>query len=103
MDRTLYKTIKGGHKPLPVYLREVYQARNLVLAFARRDLKVQYAQTYLGALWSVIQPLTALAIFGFFFKRVVPLRTSVPYSAFIFTGIIGWFYFTGLVGMAGIL
>lgn len=84
-----------------VYFKEVYQALNLVLAFARRDLKLQYAQTYLGILWSVIQPLTALVIFGFFFRRVVPLRTNVPYTAFVFTGIIGWFYFIGLVAQVG--
>lgn len=101
MERRLYKTIKGGNKPVMVYLKEVADSGNLILAFARRDLKVQYAQTYLGILWSVLQPLTALLIFGFFFKRVIPLHTNVPYTVFVFTGIIGWFYFTGLMGQSG--
>jgi lipopolysaccharide transport system permease protein len=101
MERKLYKSIRGGNKPMLQYLKEVYDSLNLAFAFARRDLKVQYAQTYLGILWSVLQPLTALLIFGFFFRRVVPLRTNVPYSVFVFTGILGWFYFTGLIGQAG--
>lgn len=83
------------------YLREVWTSRNLVFAFAKRDLKIQYAQTYLGILWSLVQPLTGLLIFNFFFQRVIPLHLNVPYAVFAFTGIMGWFYFTALVGQAG--
>ena len=101
MPRIIYKTIKGGHQGTLPYLKEVWSSRHLIFSFALRDLKVQYAQTYLGILWSVIQPLTALFIFAFFFQRVVPLQINVPYAAFAFTGIMGWFYFTALVGQAG--
>jgi lipopolysaccharide transport system permease protein len=101
LQRKIYKTIKGGRPNQWSYLKEVWSSRHLILSFALRDLKVQYAQTYLGILWSVIQPLTALLIFTFFFQRVVPLQINVPYAAFAFTGILGWFYFTALVGQAG--
>lgn len=83
------------------YLRSVWDARQLIFSFAIRDLKVQYAQTYLGVLWSVIQPLTALVIFVFFFQKAIHLQMNVPYAAFAFSGIMGWFYFTALVGQAG--
>ncbi len=101
MEQRIYKTIRGGQVSLLTYLKEVWQVRHLIITFAARDLKVQYAQTYLGLLWSVIQPLTGLIIFSFFFQRVIPLHISTPYSVFVFTGIIGWFYFTSLVGQAG--
>ena len=101
MEQRIYKTIRGGQVSLLAYLKEVWQVRHLIITFATRDLKVQYAQTYLGLLWSVIQPLTGLIIFSFFFQRVIPLHISTPYSVFVFTGIIGWFYFTSLVGQAG--
>lgn len=97
----VYKTIKAGNFSLQNYLREVWQLRHLAISFAWRDLKVQYAQTYLGLLWSIVQPLTGLIIFSFFFQRLIPLQTDVPYSAFAFTGIMGWFYFTALVGQGG--
>jgi lipopolysaccharide transport system permease protein len=100
-NKTLYKTIRGGNIKVNEYLIRVWQARNLIVVFAMRDLKVQYAQTYFGLLWSMIQPLTGLIIFTFFFQRVIPLKLNVPYSAFAFTGIMGWFYFTALVGQAG--
>ena len=70
--------------------------------FARRDLKVQYAQTFLGILWSVIQPLTGLLIFTFFFKNIFGLDTGkMPYHLFVFTGMLCWFYFVYIVSHAG--
>ncbi|HWB63564.1 MAG TPA: ABC transporter permease, partial [Chitinophagales bacterium] len=101
MEQKVYKTIKGGTQPVLSYLAEAWQARNLAISFAVRDLKVQYAQTYLGIFWSLVQPLTGLVIFSFFFQRVIPLQMHVPYAVFAFTGIMGWFYFTSLVGQGG--
>ena len=101
MGKKIIKSIKGGQQNIPDYLRDLWKAKKLIYIFAARDLKVQYAQTFLGLLWSVIQPLTALAIFSLFFQRVVHLQLNAPYTAFVFTGILGWFYFTSLVGQAG--
>ena len=101
MERKVYKTIKGGKQSLRSYLKEVWDSRSLILSFAVRDLRIQYAQTYLGIFWSLVQPLTGLIIFNFFFQRVIPLHLNVPYAVFAFTGIMGWFYFTALVGQGG--
>lgn len=101
MQRKPYKTISAGTPTLSSYIFEVWQARNLIRSFALRDLKIQYAQTYLGLLWSLIQPLTGLLIFTVFFQKLIQLDVDVPYPIFALTGIIGWFYFTGLVGQAG--
>jgi lipopolysaccharide transport system permease protein len=101
MQRKLYKSIKAKNISIAAYLHEVWRSRGLIITFAKRDLKVQYAQTYLGVLWSIIQPVTGLFIFNFFFHRVVKLDISVPYPLFALTGIMGWFYFTQLVGQGG--
>ncbi len=95
------KTISNKEYSLFSYLNEVWKARGLVFTFARRDLRIQYAQTYLGVLWSIIQPLTGLLIFTVFFQRLIPLPFKVPYAVFAFTGMMGWFYFTQLVGQSG--
>jgi lipopolysaccharide transport system permease protein len=99
--KTIYKTVRGGEIQLIGYLKEVWHSRALIYSFAVRDLKVQYAQTYLGVLWSIVQPLTGLLIFVFFFQRVMHIPLKVPYAVFAFTGMMGWFYFTQLVGQAG--
>lgn len=99
--RTLVKTISS--KPISVaeYLRQVWSSRALIVTLAIRDLRIQYAQTYLGLLWSVIQPLTGLVIFYFFFQRLIRIDVNAPYAVFAFTGITGWFYFTSLLAQAG--
>ncbi|HLP52745.1 MAG TPA: ABC transporter permease [Chitinophagales bacterium] len=101
MARQLYKTLSPKNYSALSYLKNVWQSRILIFTFAKRDLQIQYAQTYLGVLWAIIQPLTGLLIFSFFFQRLMPLQLGVPYPVFVFTGMMGWFYFTQLVGQAG--
>ena len=101
MALPLHKTISNRNNGILNYLEQVWQARALIKTFALRDLRIQYAQTYLGVFWSFIQPLTALLIFHFFFQRVIHLNLRVPYSVFACTGMMGWFFFTQLVGQSG--
>ena len=83
----------------------LYEFRRLILIFAKRDIKVQYAQTFLGLLSSVLQPLTALVVFTFFFDKLLDIThrfgIGIPYPLFAFTGMIPWYFFTMLIGNAG--
>ena len=80
------------------YLRSIWQYRILILVFAKRDLKVKYAQTWLGFSWGIIQPLTSLFIFTFFFGYVLKRESAVlPYSLFVLLGLLIWSFFTVLV------
>ncbi len=79
-------------------LWKVYQYRQLIVVFAARHIKSKYAQTFMGVLWSIFQPLTALLIFTLFFGKIIKLDSgSIPYSLFVFSGMISWYYFTFLV------
>lgn len=80
------------------YLRKLWRYRNLVWVFAQRDLKVKYAQTFVGMAWSIIQPLTALVIFTFFFGYVLDWKAgSTPYALYILSGLLGWDFFSYIV------
>lgn len=83
------------------YLRGLWASRSLIILLARRDLKVKYAQSVLGVLWAVIQPLTGLLVFTFFFDQLIRMDTPAPYPVFVFTGIVAWFYFSNIVHTAG--
>jgi lipopolysaccharide transport system permease protein len=84
------------------YLEKTCQFRHLIFSLARRDLKVQYAQTFLGFLWSVIQPLTSLLVWTFFFDKLIQVDTGhIPYPLFAFSGMIAWYYFTNIFSNAG--
>jgi lipopolysaccharide transport system permease protein len=80
------------------YFRKIWQYRALIWAFAIRDLKVKYAQTLLGVGWSIIQPLTALVLFTFFFSYILNWTADdLPYSIYILSGLLGWNFFTYIV------
>lgn len=99
MSQTLL-TSKG--EKFSQYLHKVYQYRALAITFARRDIKVQYAQTALGFLWSVIQPLTSLLVWTFFFDKLIDVNTGeIPYPLFAFTGMTAWYFFVHIFSHAG--
>jgi len=50
----------------------------------------------------MIQPLTGLLIFTFFFNYVVKVDTGgIPYPLFAFSGMISWYFFSSLMAQSG--
>ena len=89
-------------EPLGKYLQKVWRYRSLILTFAYRDLKVKYAQTFLGFFWVLLQPLPSVIIFTFFFGTLIHVDTGLlPYPVFALIGISGWNYFTNLTSSVG--
>ncbi|MDD3876218.1 MAG: ABC transporter permease [Bacteroidales bacterium] len=99
------KIISSRKNVLSLDLKKLFSYRALIYVFASRDLKVQYYQTFLGILWSMIQPLTGLLIFTFIFSYVIKVNPEelggVPYPLFAFSGLICWYFFSSLMGQAG--
>ncbi|MBU0486479.1 MAG: ABC transporter permease [Bacteroidetes bacterium] len=84
-------------------LGELFSSLPLLFAFARRDIKIKYAQTYMGIFWSVFQPISALVIVSLFFGKLIHLDSGeTPYPVFSFCGMLGWFYFVYLAGHSGL-
>lgn len=75
--------------------RELASSWNLVLALARRQISVRYAQTIFGALWVVIQPLFSTLLYTLVFGLFVKVPTGgVPYPLFALSGMIAWNLFS---------
>ena len=75
-------------------LKEVWQYRDLLLLFVKRDVVTVYKQTILGPLWYLIQPLFTSIIFTLIFNNVANISTgSVPPFLFNLAGITVWNYF----------
>lgn len=82
--------------------KELFAYRDLFLILAYRDLRVRYAQTFLGVLWAVIQPLCTLLIFTLVFGRAMQVDTAgVPYPVFAMCGMCAWSYFAFVMNQAG--
>jgi lipopolysaccharide transport system permease protein len=79
-------------------LAELWRNRAVVGFLVRRDLKVRYAQTALGALWALFQPLAPMLIFTIVFGVLAKLPSDgVPYVLFALTGLVAWTYFATAV------
>ncbi len=79
---------------LDLRLDELWQYRDLILLFVRRDFVAAYKQTILGPLWHLIQPLFTAITFTFIFGNVAGLSTDgLPKFLFYMAGTVAWSYF----------
>lgn len=74
--------------------KEIWQYRDLLMLFVRRDVVTLYKQTVLGPLWYLIQPLMTSVIFTLVFNGIAGISTG-SVNAFLFNlaGITIWNYF----------
>lgn len=75
--------------------KEVWQYRDLLFLFVKRDIVTVYKQTILGPLWYFIQPLFTSIIFTLIFNNIAGINTgNIPPFLFNLAGITVWNYFT---------
>ena len=85
-----------------INLKELWQYRDLFLILAYRDLRVRYAQTFLGLFWAVIQPLATLIIITIVFDKIAKVDTNdIPYPLFAVCGMAAWSYFSFVLNQSG--
>ena len=81
--------------------------RALVLSLVSRELKARYRGSFLGFLWSFVNPLLLLATYGLVFTYMLPVKKSPdiePYFVFLFCGILPWTWFQASLGeSAGVI
>ena len=76
-------------------LREIWNYRDLLFLFVKRDVVTVYKQTVLGPLWYLIQPLFTSITFTIIFNNLAGIDTGkVPPFLFNLAGITIWNYFT---------
>ncbi len=77
---------------------ELWEHHELFYFFVWRDLKTRYKQTVLGAAWVVLQPLLMTLIFTIFLGQLVGISShGVPYSVFVYAGLLPWVFFANAV------
>jgi len=82
-------------------LRLLWDAREVAVRLAQRDLIVRYRQTVLGIAWVIVQPLASAGIFTIVFGHVANLSSGpVPYFLFSLAGMLVWNIFNGTLTRA---
>jgi len=87
--------IKPKKSLLDVNLKQVYDYRDLLIMFVKRDVVTLYKQTILGPIWFFVQPIMTMAIYVFVFGNIAKISTDeIPQPLFYLSGIILWNYFS---------
>lgn len=101
-----WKTKIGpAKKGINLNIKELWDYRDLIVLFVKRDFVSKYKQTILGPLWAVIQPLLTTVVFSIVFGSLAGLTTSdvvgvdlnMPSFLFYMIGTIVWSYFSSTV------
>lgn len=95
------KIIKAGKKSIVPDFRELYRYKDLFFTLSWRDFRVRYAQTTIGLLWAVLQPVVTLFILSLVFGRFVGVKTTVPHLLFTVAGMSLWTYFSYVLTNSG--
>jgi lipopolysaccharide transport system permease protein len=86
---------------MSAYLTELIGARELLFTWTRRDFKVRYSQSVLGAAWAILQPLSLMVIFSIIFSVFVKVPTGgMPYPVFAYTALLPWTFFANSLNSA---
>ncbi len=86
--------IRPKDKLLSVDFKEIWQYRDLMMLFVKRNIITQYKQTILGPLWYVIQPLMTTVMYMVVFGGIAKISTDgLPQPLFYLAGISFWQYF----------
>lgn len=75
-------------------LTKVFNYKELVRNLVAKDLKVKYRGSFLGFLWSLLNPLVMIIVYSLAFQYI--LRIGIEnYPLFLITGILPWTFFSG--------
>ena len=80
---------------LDLNVGEIWQYRDLLWLFVKRDFTAQYKQTILGPLWHFIQPIFTTIVFLMVFGKIANIPTDgIEPVLFYMSGISIWNYFS---------
>jgi ABC-2 type transport system permease protein len=95
------RTSEPPHLRVGSRVRELIVYREILLNLVRKELKVKYAASVLGTVWSLLNPVVFLAVFSFVAK--VLGGAAQDYPVFLLSGLLAWNLFQGsLSGGAGV-
>lgn len=92
----LPKYVTGQHDSFVATVREIYSYREMIKSFVRRDLRGRYQGSFLGFLWTFLNPLLQLIVYSIVFSTI--LRANIDkYYLFLFVALIPWIFFSNSV------
>lgn len=98
LEERAQRAATRGHKPtrvvaarVSVWIRiiELWRSRELFVFLVRKEIKIKYKNSFLGFLWSMLNPAFALLVFYILFTFF--LRNGIPYFViYLFSAMLVW-------------
>ena len=84
--------------------KEIYKYRELLKTNIRKEIRGKYKGSFLGVLWSFINPLLQVIVYALIFPLVMKNGGSYKdYTVFMVCGLIPWAYFTTVINRASFI
>ncbi len=85
--------IEAGRKQT-IFLRDLWNYRELFFFLAWRDLIVRYKQTIIGFLWAILRPFMTMVILTIVFNSIANISSgAIPYPVLVYTAVLPWTLF----------
>ena len=79
--------------------KNLYNYRELIKTSITKDIGGKYKHSFLGVLWSFINPLLQITVYAIIFPLI--MRNNIPnYTVFMVCGLIPWNYFATVINRA---
>jgi ABC-2 type transport system permease protein len=86
----------AAEAPVQSKLRILWSRRRILWLLITRDLKVKYAGSALGYIWSVLDPLLLAGVYWFIFTKLITRQVGEePYVVFLLCGVLPWQFWNG--------
>lgn len=73
-------------------IKEIYSYREMIRMLVRRDLRGRYKKSFLGFLWTFLNPLLQLGVYTIVFSVI--MRSGIEkYYLYLFIALIPWMFF----------
>ena len=84
--------------------KDLYNYRELLKTSIKKDIGGKYKNSFLGVLWSFINPLLQILVYALIFPLVMKNGGSYKdYTVFMVCGLIPWAYFTTVINRASFI
>ena len=83
-------------------VRAVWNYRGFVLGSVQREFQARYRNSLLGALWTILNPLSMIIVYTVIFSQLMKARlpgvdSSLAYGIYLCTGILAWGFFAEVI------
>ena len=81
------------------FFKELYNYRELLKTNVKKEIRGKYKNSFLGVLWSFLNPLLQIAVYAIVFPLILK-NTQPNYVVFLCAGLIPWTFFSTAINRA---